>query len=89
MIYPQPQLDSLRVTSVYAKTGFTDENLKLYLQNPPPGKVMHNHVGTLGNCLLALICTLLIVSSDPLLKEILLTSSGNFVVYLRCIVYAI
>ncbi|XP_064405289.1 nuclear pore complex protein Nup54-like [Halichondria panicea] len=33
----KPQLDSLRVTNVYAKTGFTDENLKLYLQNPPPG----------------------------------------------------
>ena len=34
----QPHLEKLGVAELYPKTGFSDENLKLYLQNPPPGE---------------------------------------------------
>ena len=35
----QAQLQKTGVTHIYPRTGFTDENLKIYLQHPPPGKI--------------------------------------------------
>ena len=55
---PQAYLEKLGVTGLYPKTGFTEENLKLYLQNPPSGlhtvqysyiavEIVYTHIYTL------------------------------------------
>ena len=37
-IHLQSQLESIGVVNVYPKTGFSDEELKMYLATPPAGK---------------------------------------------------
>lgn len=37
-IHLQSQLESIGVVNIYPKTGFSDEELKMYLATPPAGK---------------------------------------------------
>ena len=43
---PQANLEKLGVTGLYPKTGFTEGNLKLYLQNPPSGIYIQYNIWT-------------------------------------------
>ena len=39
ILFPQTQLESIGVTNIYPKTGFSEDELKLYLATPPAGKL--------------------------------------------------
>lgn len=61
---PQTQLEKLGVIGLYPKTGFSEENLKLYLQSPPLGE---RPVASILPCIVCHSMTVII--HTPLMEE--------------------